>query len=87
LPWVKIITTSQNEKLFVDLFPKMGNSLPIMQTMVPLTIDIAAVPIADRQVLLAEATRRGVTLETLMREALQEKAESIEAAKKELQPA
>lgn len=51
-----------------------------MQNMVPLTIDIAAVPLEARQVLLSEAARRGVTFETLMRESLEEKARRVEAA-------
>lgn len=52
-----------------------------MQTMVPLTIDIAQVPLEARQVLLAEAARRGDTFEVLVREALAEKAERVETLK------
>jgi hypothetical protein len=47
-----------------------------MLNMIPLTIDLAKLPETERRTLCAEAVRRGVPLEQLIREAM------IDAAQK-----
>jgi len=42
--------------------------------MIPITIDLAQLPDAERRTLCAEAVRRGVPLEQLIREAMIESA-------------
>ena len=55
--------------------------------MIPLTIDLAQVPEAERCTLCAEAVRRGVPLEQLIREAMIEAAHRKVAAEADAQRA
>ncbi len=51
-----------------------SNNMRSMQNMIPITIDLGKLPEKERRILCAEAVKRGVPFEQVVREALLAKA-------------